>query len=454
MGLLSKTIDFGTRRIPFCANTNSLYDFQIGKFIRGMDGKWYIDGGVNRSINGATGRKHTFKSTFMIAMIIRAAYFFSKRCEVILIDDEESVARDGDRILKIGGVPITEEQFNAYSGADITVSQAYSALIEICKEKKEHEKEYLTEIPLLDPNTGKKAIVYVPTLYSVDTISNLRDASEEEMLQSGESLDDGKTNTIFMKPGRNKTVFTTALNAKCSEMGIYAFWCAHEGEVNEMGSVTPKPKQLGYMRQGYKIKGTGSKFDELTIPLIEVVSAKKLMGSDNASPLYGEPGTTENDQFEIIVQVLRGKLNASGISCPYVMSQSKGFMNDLTNYHFLRSNNYFGLVGNKQNHKNALLPDINLTRNNIQENFDKHPELKRAMEIMAQLLFLQTKWSIEKIPCGFDINITPEEMYKLMTEKKLTDRILNSRGYWCADDGIDYKKEYLSVPDIIGLLKA
>lgn len=454
MGLLSKTIDFGTRRIPFCANTNSLYDFQIGKFIRGMDGKWYIDGGVNRSINGATGRKHTFKSTFMIAMIIRAAYFFSKRCEVILIDDEESVARDGDRILKIGGVPITEEQFNAYSGADITVSQAYSALIEICKEKKEHEKEYLTEIPLLDPNTGKKAIVYVPTLYSVDTISNLRDASEEEMLQSGESLDDGKTNTIFMKPGRNKTVFTTALNAKCSEMGIYAFWCAHEGEVNEMGSVTPKPKQLGYMRQGYKIKGTGSKFDELTIPLIEVVSAKKLMGSDNASPLYGEPGTTENDQFEIVVQVLRGKLNASGISCPYVMSQSKGFMNDLTNYHFLRSNNYFGLVGNKQNHRNALLPDINLTRNNIQENFDKHPELKRAMEIMAQLLFLQTKWSIEKVPCGFDINITPEEMYKLMTEKKLTDRILNSRGYWCADDGIDYKKEYLSVPDIIGLLKA
>lgn len=454
MGLLSKTIDFGTRRIPFCANTNSLYDFQIGKFIRGMDGKWYIDGGVNRSINGATGRKHTFKSTFMIAMIIRAAYFFSKRCEVILIDDEESVARDGDRILKIGGVPITEEQFNAYSGADITVSQAYSALIEICKEKKEHEKEYLTEIPLLDPNTGKKAIVYVPTLYSVDTISNLRDASEEEMLQSGESLDDGKTNTIFMKPGRNKTVFTTALNAKCSEMGIYAFWCAHEGEVNEMGSVTPKPKQLGYMRQGYKIKGTGSKFDELTIPLIEVVSAKKLMGSDNASPLYGEPGTTENDQFEIVVQVLRGKLNASGISCPYVMSQSKGFMNELTNYHFLRSNNYFGLVGNKQNHKNALLPDINLTRNNIQENFDKHPELKRAMEIMAQLLFLHTKWSIEKVPCGFDINITPEEMYKLMTEKKLTDRILNSRGYWCADDGIDYKKEYLSVPDIIGLLKA
>ena len=418
MGLLSKTIDFGTRRIPFCANTNSLYDFQIGKFIRGMDGKWYIDGGVNRSINGATGRKHTFKSTFMIAMIIRAAYFFSKRCEVILIDDEESVARDGDRILKIGGVPITEEQFNAYSGADITVSQAYSALIEICKEKKEHEKEYLTEIPLLDPNTGKKAIVYVPTLYSVDTISNLRDASEEEMLQSGESLDDGKTNTIFMKPGRNKTVFTTALNAKCSEMGIYAFWCAHEGEVNEMGSVTPKPKQLGYMRQGYKIKGTGSKFDELTIPLIEVVSAKKLMGSDNASPLYGEPGTTENDQFEIVVQVLRGKLNASGISCPYVMSQSKGFMNDLTNYHFLRSNNYFGLVGNKQNHRNALLPDINLTRNNIQENFDKHPELKRAMEIMAQLLFLQTKWSIEKVPCGFDINITPEDMYKLMTEKK------------------------------------
>ena len=100
------------------------------------------------------------------------------------------------------------------------------------------------------------------------------------------------------------------------------------------------------------------------------------------------------------------------------------------------------------------MPDINLTRNNIQENFDKHPQLKRAMEILAQLLFLQTKWNIEKIPCGFDINITPEEMYKLMTEKKLTDRILNSKGYWCAEDGAEPDKEYLSVPDIITLLKA
>lgn len=454
MGLLSKSVSFGTRRIPFCANTNSLYDFLIGMFIRGMDGKQYIDGGINRSINGATGRKHTFKSTFMLAMMLRATYYFSKRCEIVLIDDEESVARDGDRVYKVGGVPISKDQFTPYSGADITVSQAFDALLDICNSKKEHEKEYLTKIPLLDPNTGKNAEVFVPTFYSVDTISNLRDTSEEEMLKTGSSMDDGKANTIFMKPGRNKTVFTTALNAKCSEMGIYAFWCAHEGEVNEMGSVTPKPKQLGYMRQGYKIKGTGSKFDELTIPLIEVVSAKKLMGSDNASPLYGEPGTTENDQFEIIVQVLRGKLNASGISCPFVMSQSKGFLNDLTNYHFLRSNNYYGLVGNKQNHKNALLPDINITRNNIQENFDKNPQLRRAMEILAQLLFLQTKWNIEKIPCGFDINMTPEEMYKLMTEKKLTDRILNSRGYWCADDGAEPDKEYLSVPDIITLLKS
>lgn len=454
MGLLSGSVNFGVRRIPFCANTNSLYDFLIGMFIKGIDGKWYIDGGINRSINGATGRKHTFKSTFMIAMLLRAAYYFSKRCEIVLIDDEESVARDANRIYKIGGVPINADQFTPFSGADITVSQAFDALMSMCKAKNEHQQEYLTRIPLIDPNTLKAAEVFIPSFYSVDTISNLRDLSEEEMLKEGSNMDDGKANTIFMKPGRNKTVFTSALNSKCSEMGIYAFWCAHEGESMDMGGPMPKPKQLGYMRQGYKIKGTGSKFDELTIPLVEVVSAKKLVGSDNDSPLYGDPGTTANDQFEIIVQVLRGKLNASGISCPFVMSQSKGFMNDLTNYHFLRSNNYFGLVGNKQNHKNALMPDVNITRNNIQENFEKYPQLKRAMEILAQLLFLQTKWNVDKIPCGADINITPEEMYKLMTEKKLTDRILNSKGYWCAEDGAEPEKEYLSIPDIINLLKA
>lgn len=452
MGLLSKSINFGIHRLPFSANTGSLYDLQTGMFIRGLDGKFYLDGGINRSINGATGRKHTFKSTFMIAMMIRAAYFFSKRCEIILIDDEESISRDGIRVTQVGGVPIPKEQFTAYTGADITVGQSFDALIQLCKSKKEMEKDYLTTIPLIDPNTGKEAEIFIPSFFGIDTISNLRDASEEEMLKSGESMDDGKTNTIFMKPGRNKTVFTTALNAKCSEMGIYAFWCAHEGETNDMGSVTPKPKQLGYMKQGYKIKGTGSKFDELTIPLVEVVSAKKLLASDNASPLYGEPGTTDNDQFEILVQVLRGKLNSSGISCPFVMSQTKGFLNDLTNYHFLRSNEYYGLIGNKQNHRNALLPDINLTRNNIQKNFEDHPELKRAMEILAQLLFIQTKWSVGKRPVEIDFSITPEEMYKKMTEKKLTDRILNSRGYFCTDDGIGYQKEYLSIPDIICLL--
>lgn len=454
MGLLTGTLNFGVRRIPFCANTNSLYDLQIGKFIRGMDGKQYLDGGVNRSINGATGRKHTFKSSFMMAMTSRAAYHFSKRCEIVLIDDEESVTRDGDRVYSVGGVPMTPNELQIFSGADITVSQTANALNDLCAAKKEHDKEFLITIPLIDPNTGKEAKVYIPSFFVVDTISNLRDTSEAEMLQEGDNLDDGKMNTIFMKPGRNKTVFTSLLNAKCSEMGIYAFWCAHEGEVNEMGSVTPKPKQLGYMRQGYKIKGTGSKFDELTVPLIEVISAKKLMGSDNASPMYGEPGTTENDQFEIIVQVLRGKINASGISCPYVMSQNKGFMNDLTNYHFLRSNNYYGLIGNKQNHKCAFYPEVNLTRNNIQDNFDKHPRLKRAMEILAQLLFIQTKWNADKIPVGYDLKITPEEMYKLMVEKKLVDRILESRGHWGAEDGHNADKEYLSVPDIIALLRS
>jgi len=426
----------------------------IGKYVLGTDGKYFMDGGINRSINGATGRKHTFKSTFMIALLIRAAYFLSKRCEIILIDDEESISRDGDRVYDVGGVPIDHDQFTPFSGADITVSQAFDALLNLCKEKKEHIKDYLATLPLIDSATGDNAIVFIPSFYSVDTISNLRDVSETDMLKEGKSMDDGKANTIFMKPGRNKTVFTSYLNAMCSEIGIHAFWCAHEGEVNEMSSPTPKPKQLGYMRQGYKIKGTGSKFDELTIPLIEIVSAKKLLGSDNDSPLYGEPGTTTNDQFEIIVQVLRGKINSSGISCPFVMSQTKGFLNDLTNYHFLRSNDYFGLIGNKQNHRNAFLPNINLTRNNIQKNFDEHPELRRAMEILAQLLFVRTKWSIEKIPAGINFNISPEEMYKKMTEKKLTDRILNSRGYFCLEDGVGFEKEYLSVPDILCLLNS
>lgn len=456
MGLLNDSIKscFGIRRIPFCANTNSLYDFQIGRFVRGLDGKYYIDGGINRSINGITGRKHTFKSSFMLAMLIRAIYYLSKRCEGTLIDVEESIARDEIRAYQIGGVPISMDQLNIVSGAGITVKQAMASLLEMCKIKKENEKNYLIKCPLIDPATGKEAIIYVPSFLSVDTISNLRDTSEDEMLASADAIDDGKTNTIFMKPGRNKTIFTTANNAKCSEMGIYTYWCAHEGEVNNMGDVTPKPKQLGYMRQGYKIKGTGSKFDELTVPLVEVVSAKKLLGSDNASPLYGEEGVAENDQFEIIVQVLRGKMNASGISCPYVMSQTLGFMNDLTNYNFLRSNDYFGLIGNKQNHKNALLPDINLTRNNVQGQFEKNPQLKRAMEIIAQLCFIQTKWSIDKVPPGINIRMTPEEIYKNMTSKKLTDRILNSRGYWCAEDGVDAQKEYLSVPDVIALLQS
>ena len=43
-------------------NVNPLYDMQNGRMLLGMDGRWYLNGGLAQ-LNGFGGRGNTWKST-------------------------------------------------------------------------------------------------------------------------------------------------------------------------------------------------------------------------------------------------------------------------------------------------------------------------------------------------------------------------------------------------------
>lgn len=441
---------------PVSYPTASQLDIQIGTYKTGYDGKWYCTGGLTRGITGVIGWPNTYKSTAMASLIMRSMCIHSGS-STLIHDTEDSLSRDMDRIYRLSGEfngtqLITEDNLFFLDSSN-TISDTEQVIDSLCAAKDKNKKDLIVESPFIDKN-GDRIKVWIPTYISIDTYSSLVSNDELELMHEG--LDSSKINTIYMKGGGKKSVFLSKLNMLANKYGLCVVLTAHMGKMSTMGQANPNvppPKQLQYMKQGEQIKNVGSQFDRLTNPLIQTTSAKKLVASDGKCE-YNYKGTTAvEDLNEIAFKVLRNKNGTgSGNTTPYVISQNDGLLNTLTNYHYLRSNKYYGLNGNMQRHQVALLPDVTITRNTIRELSTTNKQLCRALEIVAQYLYIQLNYNTAALP--FDLSISPSEIFEKLNTKsnELLQRVLNSRGYWVAST-VDDGQEYFSIFDILSLIK-
>jgi hypothetical protein len=134
-----------------------------------------------------------------------------------------------------------------------------------------------------------------------------------------------------------------------------------------------------------------------------------------------------------------------------VFSQTHGLRNSLSNYHYLRRQKYFGLVGSNANHRAALYPEVNLTRNTFRDKAQDDPELRRAIELIVHYHYIKMNWSLPQEVLAL-FNDTPEELFEKMQKSgsAKTDEILASRSYWTIkDDG----RPYMSILDVLELLQ-
>lgn len=444
---------------PRCFNSDSPWDYMTGDMTQGVDGKYYINGGLSPAIIGIMARPNMYKSTIAASLMARVAAIYQQ--QMAIFDSEDSISRGTDRLLRMAGDHRADLQdgqilkFDATTEYDLAMTE--KKLAEIGRLKMEHKKEFTFTTPFLDTVTLKKQQVWAPTLILLDSLTEMHGGEEDEMIDSKQGLNDSKVKTVYMKDANAKTIFLRKIRRMAVEYGFIIVATAHYGKQLNLDSYGPTPKQLQWMQQDHGPKGVGSKFLFMTSPQLFVKSCKCLQ-DDAKECWYKLNGSTpKTDINEIIGEIQRCKNAASGTTHPYVVSQESGLLSDISDYNYLKSMKNFGLQGNNVTCQCVLTPDINLTRNTVRGICQESAEERRALQLMAQLCYIQNNWNDESIKntFGFSMKVEPQKLMDWLKSDKnkySIDRVLHSRGYWLPEEIEKTSKdlkEYMSIFDVI-----
>jgi len=437
---------------PLCNyGTGTLYDLVTGKYRGGSNDRWILNGGIVNMIQGIQGKGNMFKSTIAAGLVVNSMAHYPGS-EAIVVDTENSLIRDLERVANFAPHANTKDivsRITPLSGIQYDIGEFHKFMVELCVAKEKHKKDYIIESPFINPLTMKPEKAWVPTYVVLDSITEMRSSSETKFLND-KGIDDEKARVLAMNDGLKKTILLSSLRKMCETHGICVFVTAATGKVNDMSSRTPQPKYLQHSRSGEKPKRVGANFETLTGTLSQAMSASFMsMDSKGEVPRYPHGKTPGKDVNEVSLVIQRGKTMLSGGSVPFVVSQEHGILNSVTNFNYCKTNGYFGMAEKSHNCKLHLSPKQNITRTNVRELMGASYELRRALEITAELCFIQQTWSPS---AGSPLTIHPEKLFDRLTKSstKMED-LLNTTGVWTYDKKADRK--YMSTLDIVELVE-
>ena len=436
-------------------NTDSIFDFMSGSFTMGSDSHWYCRGGLSSGIEALLGRPGQYKSTFNASLAMRMCSIY--QTELIIFDSELTIIKDKDRILRMAGDHagvLDEGNIIALDAKNTYDIEAMREVIEEMGEKKLQMKPsdlYFTT-PFLDKD-GKQVKLMRPTVIFIDSWSDLQSREEREKIDD-KGLDDSTAKTLALLDANKKTLLARVLNKYASKYGMEIVSTAHYGQKVNMDPYAANPRVLQWGSTGESAKNVGSKYQFYSNPQMLISSCTKLQDDARQCKYRLGEATSNVELNELLVLIQRSKGNASGITHPFVVSQEDGLVTDCTDYAYLRTaGKGFSMTGNNVTHQPFLMPDTNLTRNTFRGICQKDHRVIRALQLGAQLLYVQNNWSSK----GFDFSIKPDPkkfVDFLMSDKSpyTVDRILNSRGYWLPEElKTEDTPEYLSIFDILSL---
>lgn len=435
-------------------NTGTLFDLVTGRYVRGINDEWYLNGGLSNHINMFVGMSGQFKSTISNSLCVRSLALYDKS-ECIIKDSEQALSKDKDRAIRMAEEFYNDKLSDRVLWLDSThynLNNTDVLIKEYCNKKMERKSELTVETPFID-EFDKPIKIWVPTFIVIDSLTMLKVDAEEEMLDGSgaKGLGDAKINTLAMLDGNKKTTFTAAMRRRCQQYGIVFVVTGHYDTQVQMDPYQIMPKDTPFSRGNFKVKGCGSE-----IKFLASIYAKcqaTVLQDSNKEALYSSGRTLPKDLHEVSLLLERCKTANAGEITPFVVSQSEGLLNAATNYHYLRLHDYFALNGSKQKHQCALYPELTISRNTVRELASATPELRRALELCAQLCFIKRNWNVKDLP--FDFDISPSKLFdNLISDKHktLADTILNTRGYWSYDK--KHPVSYMSLFKVLDLAKA
>lgn len=444
--LATKTVNF---------NTDSIFDLQVGGVERGVDGKFYVTGGYGPSLVGGIAKPGYYKSTFMGSMAARIAALYG--VQEFIVDSEDAISRSRERLVSFAGehwdLIDPDLQIKCLDGTtEYDVDHLLKFVQEICAIKKQNAKNLMITTPFHDADlSGKELRMMAPTILFIDSLTELHCLDEMKIVDDG--LDSSKAQTIAMRDALKKTYLLRWLKKLAVEYNIIVVMTAHFGKKIDIdGGYGPTPKTLQYMQADMAIKGVGSKFMFLTSPQVNIDSCKVLQ-DDSKQCWYKNGDTGSMDVNELIIKIQRCKNNSAGTMQPYIVSQSEGYLEDATNFHYTKTiGKMFGLTGNMTTCAHALVPDKSMTRNSMRRVIGEDYRIHRAFQLTAQLLYLQRNWNINEL---FPHNIDPQKFCDFIMSSKdpyTKDLILESRGYWLPKETKN-ERPYMSIMDLLEFIK-
>lgn len=433
-------------------NIGALLDIPTGKYLPGKHGEMILNGGLG-FLTGVVGIGNNFKSTIMHYMGTTMVARMGPASGLSTYDTEINIHEwhlsrmasinpllNGENIIESGRWQITDK--TVYTG-----DQWYDEVKDFMQMKIKEKGKHSITTPFLD-RKGEPMKIITPTGLEVDSMSEF--VTQDVMkMQNDNSLGESGANTVSMRQGLQKNRFLMEIPSLSGGSYTYVMMSAHIGSEFSMDPRNPPPKKLAHLPQGIKLKGVPEKFTFVMNNCYHCYNAAKLINDSTKAPEYprdkDDALTGDTDLNEVTIRQLRSKSGPSGMAIKLIVSQQEGVLAELTEFHFIKSEKRWGLGGNIQNYYLEFCPDIALSRTAVRRKIAAHPELRRGLNLAAEMLQINYLWH----DVALEYLCTPKELYDdLIAMGYDWSALLATRGWW-APEGIHDDIPFLSTMDFL-----
>jgi len=350
----------------------------------------------------------------------------------------------GEDIIDSGRWVITDK--TQYSG-----TEWYKIQKEYLSNKLKNAKKLEIDTPFWNRDRSGPFKMLIPTFTELDSFTEFETDDVTDM-QDKNDLGDSGGNTIHMRQGLAKLRFLMeAPRLNCGSYN-YLLMTAHIGKESTMQNAGPGGSvpivKLKHLKNGDKIKGTTDKFTFITHNCWHCFNATPLINQGTKGSEYprdsNDDTNLDTDLNTVSLRNLRSKSGASGMAQTLIVSQIEGVLPSLTEFHYIKEMDRYGLDGSNISYALDLYPDVKLSRTTVRGKIDSDAKLRRALNITSEMCQMNELWRNldEGLLC------TPKQLYVDLKDMGYDwDLLLETRGWWTLEE--DGKPPFLSSMDLL-----
>ncbi len=453
-----------SKNVKHSFNVGCLFDIPTGYYVKGKYGESILNGGL-AFLTAIVGIGNSYKSTILHYLGLSALnriFYATEESSMSTYDTEININHNRlekfvsrFEYLKNKGI-IANGIWNITDKTVYYANEWYQKLREFFTDVKAKvsPKEYL-ETPFLERDGKTLSRILPPTFSEIDSLSQF-ETSDIADIQEKNQLGESGGNMIYMRSGLAKARFLMELPTICGKNNHYLLMTAHMGKDTNISTgpfSVPPPQKLSSLKHGDKIKGVTDNFFFLLINVWYAYSNSPLINQNTKGPEY--PPTSDLnkqesvDLYSVKLRSLRSKTGLTNITFEVIVSQYEGVMPELTEYHYIKTMDRYGLGGSLQAVKLDLYPDLSFSRTTVREAINKDPLFCRALNITAEMCQIHYLWpTLED-----DLMCTPKELYDDLIKLGYDwNALLQTRGWWTFNND-KHPIPFLSTMDLLRMRK-